>query len=108
MRKVIFVIVFLLIGYGADASSYYEQLNYCSWMSNAASAVAKNRDLGIDEYSLIKLYLEQDNDYIEQVVVLSLIDRIYGPQKDEDIDMISLEAKSECLGELLSYISDSN
>ena len=49
MRKFIFIIGILLLNFAANASEYYEELNYCSWMSNAAYAVAKNRDLGMDE-----------------------------------------------------------
>lgn len=103
MKKVIIIVGLLLISLTLKAADYYEQLHYCSWIGTAASAVAKNRDLGIDEYSLIDLYLKQGDSYAEQVIVLSLIDRIYGLQKDEDADMISLNTKTECLGKVLSF-----
>ena len=103
MRKVVFILGLILLSLAVSASYNHQQLNYCSWMGDAASAVAKNRDLGIDEYGLISIYLKQNDDYAEQVVVLSLIDRIYGPQKNESVEMIALDTKSVCLGELLSY-----
>ena len=106
MKKIILLAGLVLLSLTAKASDYYEQLNYCSWMGKAAYAVAKNRDLGIDEYSLIGKYLAQGNDYDEQVIVISLIDRAYGTQLHKNADNIELETKSECLGEIFSYLSD--
>ena len=106
MWKIILTMVLVLFSFTSKASNYYEQLNYCSWMGRTAYIVAKNRDLGIDEYSLIEKYLAQGETYDEQVIVISLIDRAYGAQLNKNADNIELETKSECLGEMFGYRVD--
>ncbi|MGI9227845.1 MAG: hypothetical protein ACR2PU_03545 [Gammaproteobacteria bacterium] len=96
------------MNFAANASEYYEELNYCSWMGNAAYAVAKNRDLGMDEYSLIEKYLKQGDNYEEQVIVINLIDRIYGPLVYESAFDVKIYTKSKCLGMLFSSKFDEN
>lgn len=108
MKKFIFIIGILLLNFAANASEYYKELNYCSWMGNAAYAVAKNRDLGMDEYSLIEKYLKQGENYEEQVIVINLIDRIYGPLAYESAYDVKIDTKSKCLGMLFSSKFDEN
>ncbi len=98
MRKIVLIISLFSLCTLLEGRDYYQELDYCTWMGNATNIVAKNRDLGIDEFSLIGKYLEQGNDYKEQVVIISLIDQVFSTQKDTDADAITLETKSECLG----------
>ena len=108
MKNFILIIGIFLLSFAAEASEYNEELTYCSWMGNAAYAVATNRDLGMDEYSLIEKYLKQGNSYEEQVIVINLIDRIYGPLVNESANNIELDTKSNCLGTLFSSKFDDN
>ncbi len=109
MKKFILIIGLLLLALTVKASYFYdysENLNYCDWMSNAAYIVAQNRDIGIEEYKLIGKYIEQDGFYDEQVIVINLIDHIYGSLKDKNAYNIKLKTESECLGTIFSYMPD--
>ena len=79
-----------------------QQTHYCLWVADAANVIVRNRDLGIDKSFLIEKYLEQGNESDEQAIVIHLIDRIYGAHKDKDVDAVTLETKSECLGMLIN------
>lgn len=109
MKKFILIIGLLLLALTVKASYFYdysENLNYCDWMGNAAYIVAQNHDIGIEEYKLIGKYIEQDGFYDEQVIVINLIDHIYGSLKDKNADNIKLKTESECLGAIFSYMPD--
>ena len=102
MSKFIFILL-ILFSHLSEAAEYYVDINYCIWMGTAANIIAKNRDLGIKKNDLIKNYLIQGDDYNEQIIIISLIDSIYGPQKNEDADMVTLQTESKCMSGLLSY-----
>ena len=108
MKKFIFIIGIFLLSFSSNASEYFEELNYCSWMGSAAYTVAKNRDLGMDEYSLIEKYLKQGDNYEEQIIVINLIDRIYGPLVYESAYGVKIDTKSKCPGILFSSKFDEN
>jgi len=102
MRKLIFIISLFLISLTLKATEGIEEINYCTWMGIAANTIARNRDIGIDQNNLVGSYLEQGNNYDEQIVIITLIDRVYVLQKQMDVDTVTLETESACLGAFLN------
>ena len=88
-------------------ASYAKDLNsnptYCEWLGEAASSVAKNRELGMDEYELIGKYLSEDKSYGEQSVVIPLIDRIYGSESDFSSNEIAFIEQQRCEVAFVSF-----
>ena len=101
MSKFILILGLIFFSHLSKAENYFVDINYCTWMGTAANIIAQNRDLGINRNDLIKNYLMQGNDYNEQIIIIDLIDRIYGPQKHDDVDMVTLQAESKCMSGLL-------
>ena len=73
---------------------------FCMWKASAAQVVAMNRDFGLNETEIIREYLNQETAYNEQVVVLNLIDRIYGTYEFVTHDTIYLQTNKTCLRDL--------
>ena len=102
MRKLIFIVGLCLSSLSSKAMDYFEDINYCTWMGSAANVIVKNLDLGINEYDLIGRYLKHGDSYDEQIIIISLIDRIYSSQKHNDFDMVTLQAESACMSAMLN------
>ena len=80
----------------AQANQNYTQPTFCEWLGEAANAVAQNRDNGMDEYDLIGKYLLEDTSYGEQSVVIPLIDRVYGIERDLNPEEVAFAEKQRC------------
>ena len=63
-----------------DVNASIEQesiYSWCNWLHNAAETVAINRDLGMDKLDLTQNYLAQNTRYLEQKVIIDVINRAY-------------------------------
>ena len=97
MMKILTITTLLfVISITAQANKDYSQPTFCEWLGEAASAVAQNRDNGIDEYDLIGKYLQEDKSYGEQSVVIPLIDRVYGLERDLNPEEVAFAEKQRC------------
>ena len=72
------LLIFLALPNLAVADNYSEMKKFCIWKASAAQIIAMNRDFGLNETEVTGQYLNQDTAYNEQVVVLNLIDKIFG------------------------------
>lgn len=95
--RLLLITIFLLslssVNYALDTSS---EPTFCEWLGDAASAVAQNRDNGIDEYDLIGKYLSESKSYGEQNVVIPLIDRVYGIERNLSPEEVAFAEKQRC------------
>ena len=73
---------------------------FCMWKASAAQTIAMNRDIGVNESEIISFYLNQDDAYNEQVVVLNLIDKIYGNYEFVSHDTIFTQTNETCVRDL--------
>ena len=87
----------LVIPNQAFADEYFEMKKFCIWKSNAAQVIAMNRDIGLNETEITSHYLNQAHAYNEQVIVLNLIDKIYGTYAFVTHDTIYLQTNKTCL-----------
>ena len=87
----------LVIPNQAVADEYFEMKKFCIWKSNAAQVIAMNRDIGLNETEITSNYLKQENAYTEQVIVLKLIDKIYGVYAFVTHDTIYSQTNKTCL-----------
>ncbi|MEM7401537.1 MAG: hypothetical protein AAF304_06270 [Pseudomonadota bacterium] len=79
------------------AEEYREMKRFCMWKASAAQVIAMNRDFGLNEIEVTGQYLNQETDYTEQVLVLKLIDKIYGPYEYVTHDTIYSQTNKTCL-----------
>ncbi len=95
----VFSILFFIIAIPNQAlSEEHPELNrFCMWKASAAQVIAMNRDIGLDEIKITAQYLKQEADYNEQLIVLGLIDRIYGTYEFVTHDTIYSQTKKTCL-----------
>lgn len=104
MLKSLFLSIALLLFIGitnlALADEQREFKNFCMWKASAAQTIAMNRDIGVGETEIIDLYLNQGDDYNEQVVVMNLIDKIYGNYEFVAHDTIYAQTNDVCLRDL--------
>ena len=91
----LFLILFILNP--AIADEYPEMKRFCMWKSSAAQVIAMNRDIGLNETEITDQYLKQENAYNEQVIVLNLINKIYGAYKFVTHDTIYSQTNKTCL-----------
>ena len=78
MLKIIFMLILLNLSIGlADAKSLRHYESYCNWVEDVATAIAQNKENGIDEYVLIGKVLETNTDYNQQLIIVPMIDRIF-------------------------------
>ena len=104
MKSFIFIIVLFNVSHTLNASdSYIKQTHYCLWVANVANVIVRNRDISVDKSILIKKYLEQGNEPDEQAIIIYLIDRIYDTKRNKNVDAVTLETKSECLGTFINF-----
>jgi len=88
---------FLAIPNLVNADEQREFKKFCMWKASAAQTIAMNRDIGVNETEIIGLYLNQGNAYNEQVMVLNLIDKIYGNYEFVTHDTIYTQTNEVCL-----------
>jgi len=88
-------------------ASYAKDINsnptFCEWLGEAASSVAKNRELGMDEYELIGKFLTEGKSYGEQSIVIPLIDRVYGIESDISSNEIAFIEQQRCEVAFVSF-----
>ena len=84
------------MSFASQATENHSQPTFCEWLGEAASAVAQNRDNGMDEYELIGKFLQEDKSYGEQSVVIPLIGRVYGVEQDMNPEEVAFAEKQRC------------
>jgi hypothetical protein len=100
LRLYLIILFILAVPNQAIADGYPEMKKFCMWKASAAQIIAMNRDIGLNETTIIDKYLKQENDYNEQEVVLDLIDRIYGTYEYVTHDTIYTQTNKTCLRDL--------
>ena len=96
MKTLIFTILLFLISISAHSKNAQTESTFCKWLEGAAISVAQNRDNGVDEYDLIGKYLSEDKSYGEQRVVIPLIDRVYGIEREMSPDDVAFAEQQRC------------
>ena len=69
---------------------------YCEWIGSAATIIAENRDNGLSEFDLIENYLNQNQSYREQTVILPLIERVYASDRNTSPGEIAIVEQQHC------------
>ncbi len=90
----------------ALADEQRELRKFCMWKASAAQAIAMNRDIGLEETEVTRQFLNQQTDYKEQLIVLYLIDKIYGNYEFLTHDTIYIQTNKTCLRDF--YINKTN
>lgn len=103
MKALLLTALLLTISISVNAKHGYPEPTFCEWLGEAASSVAKNRELGMDEYELIGKFLSKDKSYGEQSVVIPLIDRIYGSGSDLRSNEIAFIEQQRCEVAFVSF-----
>ena len=93
MKNLILVTLLFLISLSVQAN---DRESFCAWLGDAAISVAQNRENGIEEYDLIGKYLSENKSYGEQSIVIPLIDRVYGIEKEMSPDEVAFAEKQRC------------
>ena len=96
MKKLLLTAFLLAITISASASSNSSAPTFCEWLGDAATAIAQNRDNGIEEYDLIGKYLSESKSYGEQSIVIPLIDRVYGIERGLEPDEVAFAEQQRC------------
>ena len=96
MKSLALTILLLTLSMVSHADNTTSEPTFCEWLGNAAVSVAKNRELGLDEYEVIEEYLSKSNSYGEQSVVIPLIDRVYGIEGNVNPDEIAFIEQQRC------------
>ena len=97
MKKLLLTTLLLTISTIANANNYHTEPTFCEWLGNAGSIIAQNRDKGMSETDLIKNYLEQQQSYEEQLIIIPLIDRVYNKKEYLTPDEIAFVEKRQCV-----------
>lgn len=97
MLRIIALIAFLLASSFSIAGEHPEITRFCAWKANAARVITMNRDIGFNESNLISHYLEQGVGYEEQVIILGLIDKIYGTYQFVSNETIFSQTRKTCI-----------
>lgn len=69
---------------------------YCEWIGSTATIIAENRDNGLSELDLIENYLNQNQSYQEQTVILPLIERVYTNNRNTSPGEIAIVEQQHC------------
>ena len=69
---------------------------YCEWIGSAATIIAENRDNGLSEFDLIENYLNQNQSYQEQTIILPLIERVYTIERNISPNEIAIVEQQHC------------
>lgn len=103
MKKIIFTILLLALSISANAKHGHSEPAFCEWLGDAANSIAQNRDNGIEEYDLIGKYLNEDKSYGEQSVVIPLIDRVYGIERNLEPNEVAFAEQQSCEVAFVSF-----
>ena len=100
-RLCLLFIFVLIVSYSAKltAGEQPEINRFCMWKASAAQTIAMNRDLGLEEVKVMANYLNQQTTYNEQIIVLGLIEEIYGTYKFDNNDTVYSQIQKTCLHE---------
>jgi len=104
MKTLVLTTLLLLTSFSAYSKNEYTEPSFCEWLGNAATSVAQIRDNGVGEYDLIGKYLSEGKSYGEQSVVIPLIDRVYGVEKQLSPAKILFIEKQQCMLTLANYL----
>ena len=96
MKKLLLTTFLLAITISGNANSNASAPTFCEWLGDAATAIAQNRDNGIEEYDLIGKYLSEGKSYGEQSVVIPLIDRVYGIEGNLSPEEVAFAEQQRC------------
>ena len=96
MIRSICAILLLFLTSAAWSEEHPEITRFCTWKANAARVITMNRDLGLDEMEVTGNYLNQNNTYEEQLIILQLIEQIFGPYEFVKNDTIYSQTKKTC------------
>ena len=69
---------------------------YCEWVGEAATVIAENRANGMSEFDLIENYLNQNQSYPEQQVIIPLVERIYAEDQKLGPSEIAVVEQLRC------------
>ena len=104
MKTLVLTTLLLLTSFSAYSKNEYTEPSFCEWLGNTATSVAQIRDNGVGEYDLIGKYLSEGKSYGEQSVVIPLIDRVYGVEKQLSPAKILFIEKQQCMLTLANYL----
>ena len=76
-KILLIVLIFLAAHTIAQAVPANNDTKFCDWVADAALAVAQNKQNGMSEISLIEKVLEKNTSYVDQVILIRIIDRVY-------------------------------
>ncbi len=96
MKALLLTALLLTISISVNAKHGYPEPTFCEWLGEAATSAAKNLDLGMEEYELIGNYLSEGKSYGEQNVVIPLIDRVYGIERNTNSGDIAFIEQQRC------------
>jgi len=99
-KSVGFLIILLFVLFipnPATADQQRELRKFCMWKASAAQTIAMNRDFGLEETTVINHFLNQKTEYREQVIVLHLIDKIFGTYEYVTHDTIYSQTNDLCM-----------
>ena len=102
--KIIFTIIFLIsFTTSVHASNQFMEHELCKWMASTATVIVQNKNNGMSETDLIVNYLKQNESYMEQSIIISLIGRIYSVKQKLDADEIAYIEQQHCGLEMAKY-----
>jgi hypothetical protein len=96
MKKLIFITFLLTGSMNAFAETATTEPSFCEWLGDAANSVAQNRDNRMSEYDLIGKFLAEGKSYGEQSVVIPLIDRVYGIERNLNPEEVAFVEQQSC------------
>ena len=95
--KILLITIFIFtLSLASYATGKNSTPNFCEWLGCSASAIAQNRDQGLNEYDLIGKYLAEDKSYGEQSVIIPLVDRVYGIERHINPNDIAIVEQAQC------------
>ena len=96
MKNILLTTILIVASFATQANATKSEPSFCEWLGDAATAIAQNRDNGIDEYDLVGKFLSENRSYGEQSVVIPLIDRVYGVESNMSPEEIAFVEKELC------------
>ena len=94
MKTLILLIAIINLSFSMQHTSANSA--YCEWIGSAATIIAENRDNGVNEFDLIENYLNQNQSYREQTVIIPLIERVYASDRNTSPGEIAIVEQQHC------------
>lgn len=104
MKALIFLLVAIIQSFSINQAQ--AESMYCEWFGNAANVIAQNRDNGMSEFDLTENYLNQNQTYQQQQIIIPLIDRVYGKEGQLSPETIAIVEQQRCELALVNYSRD--